>query len=164
MRAIASSVVAALAAFASSQAVTEKQFYAVFGQFEAAQLKILNLPAPAQRDPGSDKPVTRAAVVAAFDRTWTAVKPKVRITPRKYRFDLALLESRNDANVASQLAKLAEFGLVMPTGPLAVGPKETMDSAQLGDEIGYFFAQVSCLTHKPSAKWTPSLMPVEGDG
>lgn len=164
MRAVSVFVAALVAALAGAQAVTVKEFLTVCGQFEAAQYRVLKLEPPEKRDPGSDKPVTRSQVIREFSRIWGKVKPKVRITTKKYRFDQAVLERRNGAEDALILVQLVEKGLVAPVGPLATGPKETMAAPQLGDAIGYFFSQVSYLTHKPSAKWTPSLMPVEGDG
>jgi len=152
------------AVWAQAQAVTEKEFFTVCGEFEAAQYRVLKLDPPSPREPGKDKAVTRSQVVREFTRIWEKVRPKVRITPKEYRFDLAVLKRRNGAEDAALLAQLAGKGLIAPVGPLATGPKETMTAPQLGDAIGYFFSQVSYLTHKPSVKWTPSLMPVEGDG
>lgn len=164
MRPFLVALAALSASLAAAQPVTEAEFYKACGLFEDAHRRTLGMPKFEGRPSGTDKPVSRAAVAAELARVFQRLRPKVRLTPRPYRVDRALIDRRNSGKAREELALLVRWGLVAPVGPLVAGPAETLTVAEAGDAIGYFFSQATWLTQTPSKRWTPSLMPVEQDG
>lgn len=51
-----------------------------------------------------------------------------------------------------------ELRLVSPTGAIGVG-KKTLTTREFGDAVGYFLVRLADLTHVPSHRFSPNLMP-----
>lgn len=90
----------------------------------------------------SAAPLTSAFVVTEFGR----------LTDR-YRADF----KRIPAGLGPKPGVKA-LRLISPTGPLALG-KATLTTVEFGDAVGYFLVRLADLTHVPSHRFSPDLMP-----
>ena len=48
--------------------------------------------------------------------------------------------------------------LISPTGPIAIG-RATLTTGEFGDAVGYFLVRLADLTHTPSHRFSPDMMP-----
>jgi hypothetical protein len=106
-------------------------------------------------------PVTREEVISEMAKIFEASKKAVKFVPAPTRHDPAVFKVGSPALKAS-LGKLVTWGFIAPVGPLATGPKPNLTVAQFGDAIGFFMARMTDVTHMPSPRWSPYLMPNEG--
>lgn len=103
-------------------------------------------------------PATRVEIVGEFMRIWRSCEPKFRATPRPYTVYPEVLAQHNTGPVIKDLTFLIKRGAVAPVGPLAWGPKSTLEPAEFGDALGNLVHQITALSHEPSVKFTPALM------
>lgn len=90
----------------------------------------------------SKEPLTVALVSAEFGRL-----------ADRYRPDFKRLPAGLGPNPGVKALRL-----VSPTGPIAVG-KKTLTTREFGDSVGYFLVRLADLTHTPSHRFSPNLMP-----
>jgi hypothetical protein len=106
--------------------------------------------------PSDSTPITKNEVLKAFKSIVVQVEPmfkrsstKVRLSPTRIRkdFDIALYKG------------LVENGFVMPVSPIMTGKNGTLSTYEFGDAVGVLLIRIADLTHLPSRKFTPALMP-----
>lgn len=108
--------------------------------------------------PAGTAPATRAEIAFELNSMFTSLEPVIRWTRRPPRSYDAILKERNkDPRALSVMQRLVRFGLAGPVGPLVVGPKDSLTPRQLGDALGFAFAQFAAMLHQPDPKWTPDL-------
>lgn len=105
--------------------------------------------------------VTREEVILEMSKIFQASKKSVKFVPKPARYDASVLKVGGAAS-RTALTSLVSWGFVAPVGPLAVGPKPNLSVAQFGDAVGFFLARMSDVTHMPSPRWSPNLMPNDG--
>lgn len=141
----------------SSAPVTQAEAAAVLGKLERAFRTVLSVPGNGKSSLSPDRtPVTRALIIAEFDRLVLIAEPSFKIAPRPVKFDSARF-SVKDAAAKVRLTKLVKGGYVAKIGPLATGPRDTLTTAEFGDAVGFLLARVSEVSTMPSTKWTPYL-------
>jgi len=106
--------------------------------------------------------VTRSEIVTALKGLLDHYQPKFRVAPRPSTVVMKAIKARNPVAVQKDLTTLVKWGMVAPVGPLVVGPGDNLNSQQIGDALGYFFGQVSLLSHRAIPKWTPNIEPQDG--
>jgi len=105
-----------------------------------------------------DGAVTRDEVVAALDLLFNKYQPKFRITPRPYDVYPEVIDEFNkDAKTRESLRKLSKWGVISPVSRLVANKGTSIAEEDLGDAMGYFYAQVMVYCHQPDPKWSPSL-------
>lgn len=143
--------------------VTRGEFYVTLNKLTAATDSLLGLPKRSGAKP--DRPdalLTRAEMARAFKDTFDHFRPKFKVTPRPYQVVKKALADKNEPATQQDLELLIKWGFVAPVGPLVVGPGPNLSAKQAGDALGYFFSQLSVLTHRADPKWTPRLEPQRG--
>jgi hypothetical protein len=142
--------------------VTRSEAAAVFARARkaiiAARVAAIS---PKSTIPMGNQPVTRDEVVLEMSKIFQASKKSVKFVPTPARFDPAVLKT-GSASLKSALTSLVSWGFVAPVGALAVGPKPNLSVAQFGDAVGFFLARMSDVTHMPSPRWSPYMMPNDG--
>ncbi len=104
----------------------------------------------------SNSPVTRTEVIRELGRFYRAAEPEFKITLKPVTPDLPRI-TVDDPSDRKLLVKLIERGCVPMYSSLVTGKTKTLTVAQFGDDIGFFLARVSEMTHVPSVRWTPYL-------
>ena len=152
------SIGSAQAAVPASGPITRDEVRSALAKVEPALNRRLGIKIPASSLKQGAVPVTRVEVVGEFMRVWKACEPKFRTTPRPYTVYPEVLAQNNIGPVIKDLAFLIKRGAVAPVGPLAWGPKPTLELAEFGDALGNLVHQITALSHQPSVKFTPALM------
>jgi hypothetical protein len=142
--------------------VTRAEAAAVF----AKARKSINASRVAQVSPTSsipvgNTPVTREEVIAEMSKIFEASKKSVKFMPIPVRYNPAAFKV--GAGVKPALSTLVSWGFVGSVSPLATSPKPGLTVAQFGDALGFFMARISDITHMPSPRWSPYLMPNDRD-
>jgi hypothetical protein len=142
------------------QIVTEAEAHKVFARMETVLKARLAITFKTSSMPigSGTKPVTRDQVIAEFSRMWEAARPKFKLTPKPKKIDSKPLRS-GSSSAAKQLEGLVKAGAVANYSRLAVGPSMQLTTHELGDAIGFFMARLAQVTHMPSSKYSPPLMP-----
>ncbi len=142
--------------------VTRSEAVAVFTRARKAisSARIAQISAKPGLSAGN-QPVTREEVIAEMTRIFTACKGSVKFVPNKVKFDSAVFKVKPAAK--SQLSHLVGWGFIAPVGAIAAGPQPGLSIAQFGDGMGFFLARLSDVTHMPIPRWSPYLMPNEGN-
>lgn len=155
----------ALASIGSAQAVasasgpvTRDEVRSAFSKVEPSLGRRLGIKIPASSLKQGAVPATRVEIVGEFMRVWKACEPAFRTTPRPYTVYQEVLAQNNTGPVIKDLTLLIKRGAVAPVGPLAWGPKPTLELAEFGDALGNLVHQITALSHQPSVKFTPALM------
>lgn len=149
--------------FASARApsqgpVTKDEVRSAMAKVEQSLGKRLGITYPKSALKPGTTPATRVEIVAEFMRVWKASAPKFRFTSRPYPVYPEVLAQNNTGPVIKDLTFLIRRGAVAPVGPLAWGPKPSLEVSEFGDALGTLVHQVTAFTHEPSVKFTPSLM------
>ncbi len=109
--------------------------------------------------PSQEGAVTRAEVIASMDMLFDKYQVKFRITPRPHDIYPEVIDEFNsDAKTRERLRKLSRWGVISPVSQLVAGKGTSISEEDVGDAMGYFYAQVFVYAHQPDPKWTPSLM------
>ncbi|RYG32216.1 hypothetical protein EON81_21160 [bacterium] len=141
----------------SKSPVTRAEAAAVLGKLERAFRTVLSVPSSGRSTLMPDRtPVTRAAVLAEFDRLVKVAEPAFKVTPRPVKFDSKRFTVK-DTTALARLSNLVKGGYVAKIGPLATGARDTLTTAEFGDAVGFLLARVSEASTMPSTKWTPYL-------
>lgn len=143
--------------------VTRGEFYVTLNKLTSATDSVLGLPRKSGAKPDrADALITRAEMASALKETFDHFRPKFKVAPRPYQVVSKALTDKNEPAAQKDLELLIKWGFVAPVGPLVVGPGPNLSPKQAGDALGYFFSQMSVLTHRADAKWTPRLEPQRG--
>jgi hypothetical protein len=142
--------------------VTRAEAAAVFARARKAIIaaRVANI-GPKSTIQVGNQPVTRDEVILEMSKIFQASRKSVKFVPTPARFDPAVLRA-GSASSKTALNTLVSWGFVAPVGALAVGPKSNLSVAQFGDAVGFFLARMSDVTHMPSTRWSPYLMPNDG--
>lgn len=105
--------------------------------------------------------VTRDEVILEMNRIFEACKKSVKFVPNKSKFDPAVFKV--GASAKAPLTTLVGWGMIAPVGPVATGPQPGLTVPQFGDAVGFFLARISDVTHMPIPRWSPYLMPNDGE-
>lgn len=108
-----------------------------------------------------NQPVTRDEVISEMSKIFAACKKAVKFVPNKAKFDPSVFKV--GASAKAPLTTLVGWGLVAPVGPVATGPQPGLTIPQFGDAVGFFLARISDVTHMPIPRWSPYLMPNDGE-
>ncbi len=138
--------------------VTRDEVRAALKKVEPALSRRLGVSFPSSALKTGAAVATRVEIVAEFMRVWKACEPKFRFTPRPYVVYQDVLIQNNSGPVIKDLTLLIKRGAVAPVGPLAWGPKPTLELSEFGDSLGALVHQITALSHEPSVKFTPALM------
>lgn len=138
--------------------VTRDEVRAAMAKVEPALSRRLGIKIPSATLKQGAVPATRVEIVGEFMRVWRACEPKFRTTPRPYLVYPEVLAQNNSGPVIEDLTLLIKRGAVAPVGPLAWGPKPTLEPAEFGDALGNLVHQITALSHMPSVKFSPALM------
>jgi hypothetical protein len=141
----------------SNNAVTQSEAKQVFGRLDKVVAEVLKMPVPASALPDSTDPVTRAQIIAEFQRVFELSKPKFTFDPQKQTFDESLI-SFSDPVAKASAENLVTWGLVARVHPLVTAKEDSITVASLGDAIGIFLTRLSELTHVRSKKYSPEFM------
>lgn len=117
---------------------------------------------PKSTIPAGNQPVSREEVILEMSKIFAASKKSVKFIPKPARFDATVFKTGSAASKTA-LTGLVSWGFIAPVGPLAVGPKPNLSIRQFGDAIGFFLARMSDVTHMPSSRWSPYMMPDDID-
>ena len=147
----------------AKQKVTRGEFYAALGRIQTAADKVLGLPVRSSGKPSEpDKAVTRKDVVIALHAQFAHFKPKFRVAPRPLPVVDKAMDRPENKSFRAELETLVKWGFVGSVGPLVTGPGEDLNAEHIGDAIGYFYNQLTVLTHQADPKWTPRLQRTDG--
>jgi hypothetical protein len=104
-------------------------------------------------------PITKNEVLTAFKAVVTQVQPMFKRSATRVAFNAAKV--RKDFDMAS-FGRLIEHGFVMPVGPIVTGKNGPVSTYEFGDAVGVLLIRIADLSHMPSRKFTPALMPPDG--
>jgi hypothetical protein len=122
---------------------------------ERVTRRVLGLPAaPAAPLPEGSTAASRQQIVRGLHRVFFVARPKFRYTPFPSPIDAVRYRGQP---AGEQIRELVEWGALAPTGPLAIGPGETVALRDFGEALGFLFIRLADLTHTASAKWSPKL-------
>lgn len=143
--------------------VTRSEAVAVFTKARKAIVaaRIAQITTKPSLAPGN-QPVTRDEVISEMSKIFAACKTAVKFVPNKSKFDPTVFKVGSPA-AKSSLTNLVGWGLVAPVGPVATGPQPGLSVPQFGDAVGFFLARISDVTHMPIPRWSPYLMPNDGE-
>jgi hypothetical protein len=105
--------------------------------------------------PNDKLPIKKNEVLSAFTILITAFEPQFRRTPRPTNFKVQRL--RKDVIPGTQ--QMVSKGFVSPYGPLTTGTNSTLTPKEFGTAVGILMVRITDLSHMPSSKFSPSLMP-----
>ena len=142
--------------------VTRSEAAAVFVRLRKAVIsaRVAQI-APKSTIASNNQPVTREEVILEMAKILDASKKSVKFVPALVKYDPAVFKVGSAPSKAA-LTSLVSWGFVAPVGALATGPKPNLSVAQFGDAVGFFLARIADLTHMPSPRWSPYLMPNDG--
>ncbi len=142
--------------------VTRSEAAAVFARARKAIIAARVAPISAKSSIAvGNQPVTREEVILEMGKIFELSKKSTKFIPAPVRFNANLFKV-SSAGTKSTLGTLVSWGFVAPVGPLATGPKPSLSVVQFGDAVGFFLARMADVTHMPSPRWSPYLMPNDG--
>lgn len=149
--------VAAMAA-AKETPVTKSEAAAVFGRAQKVIRDVLRLKTDLTAFPGGAGVATRAQILEHFQTILKTVEPRFKVTPPRLKPAASFISLKDPA--AKKLAEQLEIlGFVDRYGPLATSKDDGLEPRQFGDALGFFLTRLAELTHTPSTKFSPYLMP-----
>ncbi len=151
----------AVIAAAQGALVTQAEGAAVFARTEQAMRTVLEMKAQLPAFPSGASVLGREQILKRLDEMVMLAEPKFKFTPPKVRFIPSLVTLKSPA--ARQLAeKLVVLGFVDKAGSLVGSKADGLTVAEFGDAIGYFITRLAEMTHTPTRKFSPYLMPPGG--
>jgi hypothetical protein len=139
--------------------VTEAEAAKVLARMEKVVAQVVRLPGEPRPTLGArSTPVTREQVVRELHRIARRIEPEFKVSPRPIAFERRHLTIAQGER-RREIERLIELGLVPPLAPLATATRPTMTVQEFGDAVGYFLTRTAYLTHTPSQRFTPALMP-----
>lgn len=139
-------------------AVTRAEAAAVFTRTDKIVIKILHLRKKPTAFDGGAGVATREQILKQFLAVYEVAQPKFKFTPPPQKSAPSVI-SFKDAKTKALVQRLEVLGFVDRYGPLATSKSEGLEPQEFGDAVGYFLARLAELTHTPSAKFSPFLMP-----
>lgn len=143
---------------AEEKPVTQTEASAIFAHAERVILNVVQVPRKPAAYPAGAGTATREEILKHFLALYEVVKPKFKFTPPA-RKAAANVISVKEPQVRRIAEKLETLGFVDPYGPLVASKSEGLSPREFGDALGYFIARIAELTHMPSTKFSPYLMP-----
>ncbi|QYK53412.1 MAG: hypothetical protein KF824_00640 [Fimbriimonadaceae bacterium] len=126
-------------------------------QLDAAMSKRLKIKPIATVKPAQGN-ITRKEVAARLIALMKHYQSSFRVTPRPFDVYPEVIDKYNkDATLRADLLTLSRWGLIGPVGPLVSNPSENISEEEVGDALGYFYTQITYLSHQPDPRWTPAL-------
>lgn len=142
--------------------VTQAEAAAVFARAEQVIKGLIGHKGSTAKFPSGAGVATREQILRHFGALYEAVEPKIKFTPPKIKPAPGVM-SIKDEQVKQIAIKLQSLGLVDRFGPLVTSKTAGLEPGQFGDALGFFMARVAELTHTPKRKFSPYLMPSDGD-
>ncbi len=141
----------------SEPLVTRVDFIASVTELDSAMSKLLKLPAY-QSSLESDGDLSRNEMIAELNRMLDHYRPAFRVTPRPYREYPNVFDQYNpEGETRTIIRKLNRWGVIAPVGPIVTNAGPGLTAHEVGDGLGYFYSQISYLSHQPDPRWTPAL-------
>jgi hypothetical protein len=112
--------------------------------------------------PGSAAPAKREEIVAEMARLFELCRPTFKYTPRFTNYKPESIGLAKASRQRQNLEKLIKWGAVAKTDPFVASKQETVSLALFADSFGLFLIRIADLTHTPSSKWSPYLVPPDG--
>ena len=138
--------------------VTQDEAAAVFTKAEHVMRDVLQIKKATPAFPKGTGPATRAQILKHFAALYAALEPKFKFSTPAQRSAPGVM-SLKDPQVKLTALKLETLGFVDRYGPLVTSKSEGLLPHEFGDALGYFMARVAELTHTPSTKFSPYLLP-----
>lgn len=152
-------MIAALGATSEATApVTRAEAAAVFAKADRVIRSVLKLPSSGAAFPTGSGIATREMIVQHFQAVYHAVEAKFTFTPPPQKSAPQFMSFRNPKTKETAV-RLEILGFIDRYGPLVTSKSDGIEPAQFGDALGYFLARIAELTHTPSSKFSPYLMP-----
>lgn len=107
---------------------------------------------------GTNQPVTGEQLTAMLYDVMGALEGKIKYKPIPEPFDPRIEELFTSTDSKARFARLGEWGLVAPVGPIAIKQQRPMTSVEVGDAIGLFYTQMAEYTSMPDPRHTLFLM------
>jgi hypothetical protein len=151
---------AVLPAFATKveTPVTKAEAAAVFAKAEQVMRSVVHYTAATPVFAPGSGVATREQILRHLESLRAAIQPKFKYTLPRQPTNPSVITFKDPA--LKQLAeKLETLGFVDRYGPLVTSNAEGVLPEDFGDAIGYFMARIADMTHTPSTKFTPFLMP-----
>lgn len=140
-----------------SAPITVAEFNQVAARVEKALQKAIGPLKLAPLSKDAKVPVAAPEVVGRLHIWFAAAKPKFRLTPK-----MAKPDGTRHTFATPQLKELLAWRLMNPKALLITDRTLRVSPGELGDTLGYFLTRLAELTHAPSSKFTPSMMPPGG--
>lgn len=138
--------------------VTCTEAHSVFSRIEIAMAKLVKAKHVSGVGlPSGSSPITRGQVVNELDRLSRLYASHYTLKPRTQYCNEAAIKLPNDER--TKAIRLIKLGFMEPVAVLAVGPKPDLTVDQLAEALGFFVERWADMTHLPSIKFTPGLMP-----
>jgi hypothetical protein len=123
---------------------------------------VLNKAAPKETPKKETRVASKADIIAEFNKCFEDIRPRFKMTPRMVAVRANVVTVPAQHPQRKPLEKLIKYGFVAPVGPLVASKREGLTLREFGDAVGYFLARAADLTHTPSSKFSPALMPPSG--
>jgi hypothetical protein len=139
--------------------VTRSEAAAIFARARKAIVaaRIAQIPLKPTINPGNHT-VPREEIILEMAKILDQSRNSVKLLPPPVKYNPKFFKVQS-ASAKSALNRLVSLGMIAPVGALATGPKPGISVAQFGDAVGFFLARMAEVTHKPSPRWSPYLMP-----
>ncbi len=141
-----------------SKPVTQAEASTVFAKADKVIKAVLHLAKSPAAFPSSGSTATREQIVMRFQAELDIAQSKFKFTPPPLKSAPAVMSFKSE-QTKSVAKKLEVLGFVDRFGPLVTSKGEGLSTQEFGDALGYFLARLAELTHTPSSKFSPALMP-----
>jgi hypothetical protein len=147
----------------SSTPLKENELQATIVKYENILRQVLELPAAKiSPKPTTANPVKREMIIAEMSRLFEICRPTFKFTPRFTTYKTETIGLAKVSKQRANLEKLIKWGAVAKTDPFVISKQETVSLALFADAFGLFLIRMADLTHTPSSKWSPYLVPPDG--
>lgn len=141
----------------ASSTVTQADCAAALTKLESVVLRVAGVTATLPPLASGAAPAKRTDVIARLDRVFELIKPKIKFTPKKIRYDSKLFALPPTHPQRSALERLVRWGCIAKTGSLATSKAESMKLGDFGDALALFMTRIADITHRPDPKYSPYL-------
>lgn len=123
--------------------------------------KVVSGKAPTEKAGTPAGSATRVQLIRDLHKLYSELRPHYRMTPKSRAFESGILSIPAGSPERRQLEELIAWGFVDRVGVVATANRPNLTAEEWGDAVGFFLNRLAILTHTPSAKFTPALMPEE---
>lgn len=149
-----------------SQATSQSGDEAVSSAVAAEAVKRVHLaltratgaPASTLELTATSEPVTGEQLTEMLYQVMGTLDGQLKYKPQPEPFDPRIEELFTSSDSRSRFARLNEWGLVAPVGPIAIKQKQPMTTVEVGDALGLFYTQMAEYTSMPDPRHTLFLM------